>query len=537
MKLKYVMLVCCVQTSALFTMDRLNKLLFAFGKESSKSVRITLSNSLQKALSNDHILKNDSVVTSKSISGEKGLDLLSNILSLEYDDESDVALKNLLRNEEPKTVLEVSNQLKEWQISVDLFCTNCEGADLLVSNEVQWILDGEVRDIKISKDSQMVVAAFNNGTCNSYDITGKLLEKLATREPHTPCTSIALTPNKQTLAISYQDEDLVWRSANNSTETIPFGQNLEQSYCSLKTAPHGTLLMLRTDQGIQVYLVNGVRSISQYSKPLFWPVLFNHTGEFIYAPDSNNNKNLLILDSENGQVSAIGTGGNVAKITAINCSHDSKYIFTGDKDGGLAIYDATGNPCATIPAAHKEEVFAIAVAYNQKYLFATGGFDGQIKLWNFEQDWNIVKPQQTISGGMQQVCKLKFTTDDSWILSWDTDENNNGSTRIWDRSGKNIYTWNKTVKFSLSSDNQFLALIQSPKGAAVYSLKALKELGLLPTLVRAKFIDLLVQLKKEKNNPQLKISSLRSLVKSVKESGYAISHIAEFIERNPPVTK
>lgn len=492
--------------------------------------------SLHLKLYNPHCLKTvyskkEKAISCDCIANKKGLKLLRDVLSIQCDDKSDNQIKQRLQKEKLETISQASKQLKNWQIPIDILCQDCRGVDLLIANAAQWRLDEKVNDLDISHDSQIIVVALNSGTCNSYDMTGKLIQQIASRDyDKAPCTSIVMTPDKKTIAMSYCDEDLVWRRSTNETQDIPFGQSFEQSYCSIKTTPNGTLLMSRTDEGIVIYLITETQNIPLYSGSLFWPTIFSHTGEFIYAADNTDRSNLLLLNSKDGSLYATGTGGNSARIMGISCSHDNEYIFTGDKNGGLAIYDFKGILRAKVTNAHTKELWTISSAHGPKYLIATGGFDGTIKLWLFNpSDKNSVKPVQTISGGMHQVCKIKFTKDNFWLFSWDTDEHNKSSTRIWDKMGNNIFTWNNTSMFQLSSDNAFLALVFSPKSAVVYNMKMLKELGLLPTLMRAKLIDALAQLKNTGKTKQL--SSLRELAEFIKKSECKIPHLLEIIYR------
>ncbi len=470
------------------------------------------------------------------IDHKSGLQLLAALLSTLDTKNPSEQIKKWLGMHSVEQLIPISEQLRHWELPLEQYCSNAQDADWLLAKLGQWSINGDkITDIAITEDSTRVLFSTKKGVCDSYSINGIFEQQIAARNPAVSCESIGITPDKQTIALSYADEMLVWRAPTNTTEKIPFGQDLNSAFCSIKTTPNGTLLLLRADFGISVYLVGQSSSKFLYNYlGIGWPVTFDPTGEFIYAAQVDNTMNLLLVNSKDGTTKAIGKGGNKSPLVGISTTHDGKYIITGGQQGDMAIYDFRGTLLATEPAAHTKELWAITTGYTEQYLIATGSFDGTIKLWTFNPAQKKISQLTTLRGSMNQICLLKFTHDDFWLFSWDTDSNNNGTTHIWDRAGNNLYTWNNTTDFCLSADNAHLALIKSPKGAVVYDMHMLKELTGLPTIVRAKLLDTVAQVKGEQNKPEIaqansSLTALRKLVYSLQKNGYKVPALLRMV--------
>jgi len=506
--------------------------------------QIVLSSQLQSLLSNTVFKKSKNEASQQhrikcsSLSIKQGLQLIAGVLTVLPSDDSDTQIKKLLRGQNLEAIQQVNQQCTDWQIPLEGISPGCNDADVLVAQAPKWTIDKVVTGITFSKDNSVVAFGTDTGACWLYTIDGKSGQEIASRDPQAMCESINMTSDKQTVALSYPDELLVWRKATTNVETIPFGQSFNTSLCSLKTTPQGTLLMLQADYGISLYLVGNVVSTFLYNDTLDRPIKFSRSGEFIYTPDPIDHSNFLMLNSKDGSTYAVAKDGNAADVVAIGTSRDGKYIVTGDNAGGLGIYDYKGMLITREPKAHDKKIWAITTAHNEHYLFATGSFDGTIKLWNFDPATQRISLVSTIESNMHQICRLKFTIDDFWLFSWDTDSNNQSSTRIWDRAGNNVYTWNNCASFQLSSDSSYLAIVHSDKGADVFYMHMLKELSALPPLLRLRLLDTIALVKDEAQkgtmnlNKSAPMRALQELVRYLQKSCHKVAAISEIVYKD-----
>lgn len=99
-------------------------------------------------------------------------------------------------------------------------------------------------------------------------------------------------------------------------------------------------------------------------------------------------------------------------ITGICSSENDKLICASTAAGDLAIIDAISLKVSVIRQAHKQGIICLDHS-SANPLLATGGQDGQIKIWNTAHRTLLA----TLNGGNQWVENIKWSHDGKYIAS------------------------------------------------------------------------------------------------------------------------
>lgn len=114
-------------------------------------------------------------------------------------------------------------------------------------------------------------------------------------------------------------------------------------------------------------------------------------------------------------------------INAICLSRDQTQVLTAGQEKKISFWDLRiESPIKMIHKAHLEEANCIAVAHNVG-VFATGGSDHIVKLWDFKTGTLLVDGV----GHSGSIRRLKFSPDDRQLVSVGDD----GNIFVW-----NMYT-------------------------------------------------------------------------------------------------
>jgi len=109
-------------------------------------------------------------------------------------------------------------------------------------------------------------------------------------------------------------------------------------------------------------------------------------------------------------------------VTALNFTPDGKFLITGDRAGGLVVWDEKGREMVTLPG-HKAAVTAVASISN---LVATSSEDGTIKLWDLAEG----KERKSWDAHKGGVLSIAFAPNGD-IVSCGRDR----KARLWDSNG------------------------------------------------------------------------------------------------------
>lgn len=122
--------------------------------------------------------------------------------------------------------------------------------------------------------------------------------------------------------------------------------------------------------------------------------------------------------------------GHTTGIQRVACTPDEKYYATGDAQGLVKIWTASGKEIQTL-RCDSGFVAGLAFSPDGKYALAAAGATARV--W----DWRSGKSILSLSGHSEPLLAAGFSSDGKYILTGSGDQ----TVKIWDRSsGKTIHT-------------------------------------------------------------------------------------------------
>jgi WD40 repeat protein len=162
------------------------------------------------------------------------------------------------------------------------------------------------------------------------------------------------------------------------------------------------------------------------------------------------------------------------EVSATDCSPDGKLVALGYDTGFWQVRrldDPAAGPLESLPAVHLATLRSIAFSPDGRR-FATGGWEGWIKIWSGEG-----KLQQTLYGNVWPVHMLRFSADGQRLVSVARDQ----TTLLWSlQTGRPQLRFEKAGDEELTLltadgrifgpstqqlDQEFCALLEKPSGA------------------------------------------------------------------------
>jgi WD40 repeat protein/energy-coupling factor transporter ATP-binding protein EcfA2 len=152
----------------------------------------------------------------------------------------------------------------------------------------------------------------------------------------------------------------------------------------------------------------------------FWDVAdHREVGERLQVSEVNADRSLIPSSGPNGKVDGLGVADAVF-------SPDGTTLFALDTDG-VHFYDAVTHVEQSPPLlGDGVDSTQLAFSADGQY-FATGGWNGQIRIWDTASHKEVVAP---LAGHASLITALAFSPDSSLLASASDD----GVTRLWDLS-------------------------------------------------------------------------------------------------------
>ncbi|MER7664849.1 NB-ARC domain-containing protein [Streptomyces sp. NPDC096193] len=114
--------------------------------------------------------------------------------------------------------------------------------------------------------------------------------------------------------------------------------------------------------------------------------------------------------------------GATAEVNGVAVGPDGTWLVTGDRDGKVRIWDASGTLTRTLDG-HTGAVNVVAISADGTW-FATGGRDGRIRIWDPESG-SLRHTMTSYAGAVKAVA---ISPDGTWFATSSRD----GRVRIWD---------------------------------------------------------------------------------------------------------
>lgn len=375
-----------------------------------------------------------------------------------------------------------------------------------------WNLDGEelsvLRDHKgtlnyaeFSRNGKYVITASNDNTARLWDWEEKKSTELV---GHNNFVRIArFSPDSQTVITGSKDKTArVWNLDGEQLDSL---DGHESGVNSIEFSHSGDSLITITDNKIaRIWNISGRED----------PIVINWSDEKIeiakFTPDD---KAIVIVSVDSMKLwplpfkgeSKIHFKGHTEKINSIEFSADSQFIITASNDKTARLWDLQGN-LKEILLGHQEPVISAHFAGNDLNIVTTS-WDNTSRFWkldrgksqNFKVDrktsigLTINAPKEyyvfttdtnntvhlwnkegidtiKLKGHKDFVSSVAFSADGKFIVTASFD----GTARIWDENGKELYPPLKGHKHGVKSaefsqDGKYIVTAGSDNTARIWS--------------------------------------------------------------------
>jgi WD40 repeat protein len=303
---------------------------------------------------------------------------------------------------------------------------------------------GEVKDVSISPDGQLIASASKDGTVKIWDQNGKLIstwsKKFAenvTRSIWDQISSINFSPDSQLIAFtSYQNILLMDRSGKivrtlkHQSDQIPLSRG-ELGLSSVTFSPDGRMIAsgggddkikIQTPEG---KLIAVLKHTNDSEDPNIMNISFSSDNKMIASSDRTGE---IRLWSRDGKLLKKFKHSNVVddptlekrKVFNVTFSPDSQTFISAGGDGLVRLWNKNGT-LVTNFSGHKDGVTSIAFSADGKSI-ATASKDNTIKIWEISG-----KLLTTITGHSGAINKVNFTPDGQKLVTASDD----GTVRVW----------------------------------------------------------------------------------------------------------
>ncbi|MDF1547237.1 MAG: caspase family protein [Bacteroidales bacterium] len=327
-----------------------------------------------------------------------------------------------------------------------------------------------ITDLVFSPDGQYLFSSGEDSKVILWDMSSSKQMNILSGHSKT-VNALAVHPSKNIIASASDDNTVkIWDyPSGNLLKTYSF---FEKSVKSLAFSRDGMELACGADY---VYLINiqtsNHKKIGKESRKGYNAVNYSNDGEklafggkktgklFIYntytekiSSKINVHANDLLFDKENKNIYAAGNRGNIRRLPLdnsflkkkfnISANHswhafnsivlNQEFFIAANKDNLIYIYNKNSGAREEIFKAHDDEVLALAIAPDGRFL-ASAGKDRKIFIWDLKKRALI----KTMEGGANRVNSISFSENGKLMFIAYHD----GSFRIWnlDQKGKVIY--------------------------------------------------------------------------------------------------
>jgi WD40 repeat protein len=285
-----------------------------------------------------------------------------------------------------------------------------------------------VNDLAIHPSRNIIASAGDDNSVRLWEYpTGKLLKSYYFFD--NPVKSVAFSPDGRELACGSEKIYLVDIQTHNYSV---IGKFSKKGYNAIEYSHDGKYLAFGGQKSNRIYLYDTEsKSITKKGSVHANDILFDENDKQIYiAGRSGNLKRIPVGSSFLKR--KFNIAANQAWHSFYSIALTDKYFIAANKDNFIYVYNRKTGARKEILNAHTDEVYALAVGENGRFL-ASAGKDRKIYIWDLKK-MALVK---SMEGGANRVNSISFTENGNLMFIG----YNDGSFRIWnlDQKGKVFY--------------------------------------------------------------------------------------------------
>lgn len=235
----------------------------------------------------------------------------------------------------------------------------------------------------------------------------------------TPLKALAFSPTGQQLATADQTGRLaLW--ATNKTAAALAEQSLNITPALLAFAPTGKQIAIGGADGSLFVWEPATKDkpvfLGEHTHPIT-ALAFSPDGQWLASGSAGDSAKLWHVATKR-ESRTLGSEAEV--VNAVAFSPDSQHVLTGNQAGKLQIWPLSGKQEAIVKS-QPSAVTALACAPNG--LFATGGSDKKVRLWDVNTEY-----ARTLQGHIAPIAELTFTRKGQQLITSSQDQ----AVKLWD---------------------------------------------------------------------------------------------------------
>ena len=304
---------------------------------------------------------------------------------------------------------------------------------------------GKIRGVAISNDSRIIVSGSDDKSIRIWKLTKQkqvglfpksqrsevhdqknydlrlwrnedLVENFVMDGYHSDICSIAIThDDKYLLSGSYNHEFRMW-SLENICQISVFGPLSSPMNCSVMSSDSMHIVCGCLDNTLRLW---------NLQEKLEESVITGHTSEVTCVALSDDKQYIVSGHRFQDRVFVAELGNCSTYVTAVDISMDSKYVFIGDDDAHIEVWNLENKQRKTTLKGHKWETYCIKSFRDNRYI-VSGSQDCTLRVWNLEESKteSILQPHAskvrlvTIS----RDCRYVVSASDAAIRLWSMKE-------------------------------------------------------------------------------------------------------------------